>query len=119
MPPLTTAVAAPALTAVAMEAVPELCPSKIETIAKQSRVGPEKARPTLTQEPSTYKTTATQSRAHNSSDPPKLTRLQLISDIEGCKTGQWCTILYDGKTFPGIMRRVMDVTKDTVAVQCV
>ena len=30
-PPLTSVVAAPALTAVAMEAVPELCPPKKET----------------------------------------------------------------------------------------
>ena len=84
-PPLTPVVAAPALTAVAMEAVPETCPPK-KDIVKQSKVGPEKARP------STYKTTPTQSRAHNSSDPPKPSRLQLIKDAEGCRTGQWCTI---------------------------
>ena len=75
-------------------------------------------RPTTTQEPSTSKTTATQSRTHNSSDPPKPSRLQLIENIEVCRTGQWCTILYDGTIYPGIMRRVMDVTKETVAVQC-
>ena len=38
-PLLTPAVAAPALTAVAMEAVPELCPPKKETIGKQSEDG--------------------------------------------------------------------------------
>ena len=75
-------------------------------------------RPTPTQEPSTSKTTATQSRAHKSSDPPKPSRLLLIKDIEGCRTGQSRNILYDGKIYPGIMRRVMDVTKETVAVQC-
>ena len=75
-------------------------------------------RPTPTQEPSTSKTTASQSRAHNSSDPTKPCRLQLIKEIEGCKTGQWCTVLYDGKIYPGIMRRVMDITKETVLVQC-
>ena len=71
-------------------------------------------RPTPTQEPSTSKTTATQSRAHNSSNPPNPSRLQLIKDIEGCRTGQWCTILYDGRIYPGIMPRVLDVTKETV-----
>ena len=72
-------------------------------------------RPTSTQEPSTSKT---QSRTHSSSDRPKPSQLQLIKDIEGCRTGQWCTILHDGKIYPGIMRRVMDVTKETVVVQC-
>ena len=68
-------------------------------------------RPTPTQEPSTSKTTASQSRAHNSSDPTKPCRLQLIKEIEGCRTGQWCTVLYDGKIYPGIIRRVLDITK--------
>ena len=76
-------------------------------------------RATPTQEPNTSKTTATQLRAHNNSVPSKLRRLQLIKDIEGCRTGQWCTMLYDGKIYPDIMRRVMGVTKDTVVVQCV
>ena len=76
-------------------------------------------RPTPTQEPSTSKTTATKSRAHNSSDPTKPCRLQLIKDMESCRTGQWCTVLYDGKIYPGIMRRLMDITKETVVVQCV
>ena len=76
-------------------------------------------RPTPTQESSTSKTTATQSRAHNSSDPSKPCRLQLIKDIEGCRTGQRCTVLYDGKIYPYIMRRVMDITKETVVVQFV
>ena len=68
-------------------------------------------RPVPTEEPSTSKTTATQSRAQKSSDPPKPSRLQLIDGIENCRTGQWCAILYDGKIYLGIMRRVMDVTK--------
>ena len=91
-------------------------------LAKQSKVGLEIAmptRPTPTQEPSTSKTTATQSRAHNSSDPTKPCRLQLINDMEGCRTGQRCTVLCDGKIYPDIMRRVMDITKETVVVQCV
>ena len=75
-------------------------------------------RPTPTRETSISKTTATQSRAHNSSDPPKPRQLQLVKDIEGCRTGQYCTILYDGKIYPGIMQRVMDVTKEIVAMQC-
>ena len=63
--------------------------------------------PAPTQEPNTFNTTATQSRAHSSSNPPKSSRLQLIKDIEGCRTGQWCATLYDGKIYPGVMRRVI------------
>ena len=68
-------------------------------------------RPVSTEEPSISKTTATQSRAHNSSDPPKPSRLQLIEDIEDSRTGQWRANLYDG-----IMRRVMDMTKNIVVL---
>ena len=75
-------------------------------------------RPAPTRETCTSKTTATQSRAHNISDPPKSRQLQLVKDIEGCRTGQYCTILYDGKIYPGIMQRVMDVTKEIMAMQC-
>ena len=91
-------------------------PDRRKKLAKQSKVGLEKAMPTRqvpTEEPSTSKTTATQSRAHYSSDPPKPSRLQLIEDIEDCRTGQSRTILYDGKIYPGIMRRVMDLMKNT------
>ena len=63
--------------------------------------------PAATQEPNTFNTTATQSRAHSSSNPPKSSRLQLIKDIEGCRTGQWCATFYDGKIYPGVMRRVI------------
>ena len=65
-------------------------PDRRKKLVKQSKVGPEKAMPTRpvpTEEPSTSNTTATQSRAHKSSDPPKPSRLLLIKDIEGCRTG--------------------------------
>ena len=116
--PLTPAVAAPALAAVAMEAVPGYAHRR-NKLVKQSKIGLEKVkptRPTSTQEPSTSKTTATKSRAHNSSDPPKPSRLQLFRDIVGCRMGQLCAILYNGKIYPGIMRQVMDVSEETVVV---
>ena len=96
-------------------------PDRRKKLVKQSKVGPEKAMPTRPvpiEEPSTSIITATQSRAHKSSDPPKPSRLQLIEDIEDCRTGQRCVILYVDKIYPGIMRRVMDGTKKLV-VQCV
>ena len=91
-------------------------PDRRKKLVKQSKVGPEKAMPTRPvpiEEPSTSKITATQSRAHKSSDPPKPSRLQLIEDIEDRRTGQRCVILYIDKIYPGIMRRVMDGTKNT------
>ncbi|KAI0226504.1 hypothetical protein LSAT2_022968 [Lamellibrachia satsuma] len=84
-------------------------------VAKQSKVGPEIAtptRPTPTQEPSTSKTTATQSRAHNCSDPPKYSRLQLIKDIEGCRTGSMVHHFVRWKNLP---RHNATSQKETVA----